>query len=39
MMDPAGFSTREAWLAYLMGYQDGRREYEDLLKPPVQQTP
>lgn len=31
MMDPAAFSSRETWLAYLMGYQDGRREYEALI--------
>lgn len=39
MMDPAGFSSREAWLAYLMGYNDGRTETAALLKPLVQQTP
>lgn len=31
MMDPASFSSRECWLAYLMGYQDGREDYKSLL--------
>lgn len=32
MMDPSTFSSRETWLAYLMGYQDGRQETEALLQ-------
>ncbi len=30
MMDPATFKDRETWLAYLMGYHDGRTETEEL---------
>lgn len=33
MMDPSTFSSRETWLAYLMGYRDGRQETEALFKP------
>lgn len=31
MRDPGDFKDRETWLAYLMGFQDGRREYEALI--------
>lgn len=30
-MDPASFRDRETWLAYLMGYRDGREDFQALI--------